>query len=328
MNDSDYRVDTVSRLAQWRVDNFGSASYRKSDPFRIGKWNWHLVLEKNRNLIIKLFPEIPKLARDNLPIASFNIRVISLSGGRKTLVHPEIRDKQLRSGEGFVWVLDVKLTGRFIVDLEFLDLKTASPNGGENQSLGSEGFTQNNTNSTTLSSVGRMLSESIHTDIIICASNGTIGAHRAVLAARSSVFHSMFSHNLKEKEMSVINITDISIEACEAFLSYIYSNIKHQDFINHRLDLIRAADKYDISDLKDACEESLIEDIDTKNVLERLQSASMYRLPKLKICCIQYLVKFGKIFDVSEEFNAFIQSGDRDLICEVVNEILSVWKGF
>ncbi|KAL8243327.1 hypothetical protein R6Q59_009585 [Mikania micrantha] len=153
MNDSDYRVDTVSRLAQWRVDNFGSASYRKSDPFRIGKWNWHLVLEKNRNLIIKLFPEIPKLARDNLPIASFNIRVISLSGGRKTLVHPEIRDKQLRSGEGFVWVLDVKLTGRFIVDLEFLDLKTASPNGGENQSLGSEGFTQNNTNSTTLSSV-------------------------------------------------------------------------------------------------------------------------------------------------------------------------------
>ncbi|KAD4386355.1 hypothetical protein E3N88_26524 [Mikania micrantha] len=328
MNDSDYRVDTVSRLAQWRVDNFGSASYRKSDPFRIGKWNWHLILEKNRNWIIKLFPEIPKLARDNLPIASFNIRVISLSGGRKTLVHPEIRDKQLRSGEGFVWVLDVKLTGRFIVDLEFLDLKTASPNGGENQSLGSEGFTQNNTNSTTLSSVGRMLSESIHTDIIICASNGTIGAHRAVLAARSSVFHSMFSHNLKEKEMSVINITDISIEACEAFLSYIYSNIKHQDFINHRLDLIRAADKYDISDLKDACEESLIEDIDTKNVLERLQSASMYRLPKLKICCIQYLVKFGKIFDISEEFNAFIQSGDRDLICEVVNEILSVWKGF
>ncbi|KAL8215680.1 hypothetical protein R6Q57_022517 [Mikania cordata] len=328
MNDSDYRVDTVSRLAQWRVDNFGSASYRKSDPFRIGKWNWHLILEKNRNLIIKLFPEIPKLARDNLPIASFNIRVISLSGGRKTLVHPEIRDKQLRSGEGFVWVLDVKLTGRFIVDLEFLDLKTASANGGENQSLGSEGFTQNNTNSTTLSSVGRMLSESIHTDIIICASNGTIGAHRAVLAARSSVFRSMFSHNLKEKEMSVINITDISIEACEAFLSYIYSNIKHQDFINHRLDLIRAADKYDISDLKDACEESLIEDIDTKNVLERLQSASMYRLPKLKICCIQYLVKFGKIFDISEEFNAFIQSGDRDLICEVVNEILSVWKGF
>ncbi|KAI7734426.1 hypothetical protein M8C21_004075 [Ambrosia artemisiifolia] len=337
MNDSAYRVDTISRLAQWRIDNFGSSSYRKSDPFLIGKY---LVVEKNRNLFIKLFPVIPKPARDrdnininnniniNPPIASFNIRVISSLGGRKTLVHPEVKDKQLRSGEGFVWALDVQLTGRFIIDLEFLDLKTASSNGGESRSIWSEALTQNNTHSTTLSSVGRMLSESIHTDIIICASDGTIGAHRAVLAARSPVFHSMFSHNLKEKEMSAININDMSLEACQAFLSYIYSNIKHQDFINHRLDLLRAADKYDVSDLKDACEESLIEDIDTKNVLERLQSASMYRLPTLKISCIQYLVKFGKIFDISDEFNAFIQSGDRDLIGEVVNEILSAWKGF
>ncbi|PWA63445.1 SKP1/BTB/POZ domain-containing protein [Artemisia annua] len=150
-----------------------------------------------------------------------------------------------------------------------------------------------------------MLSESIHTDVIINASNGTIKAHRAVLAARSLLFHSMFTHDLKEKEMCAINISDMTIEACQA-----------------------AADKYDVMDLKDACEESIMEDVDTKNVLERLQSASMYRLPKLKVCCIHYLVKFGKIYDIREDFNAFIQSGDRDLIFEVVNNMLSVWKGF
>lgn len=54
----------------------------------------------------------------------------------------------------------------------------------------------------------------------------------------------------------------------------------------------------------------------------------MYRLPKLKFCCIQYLVKFGKIYDIREEFNAYIQSDDRDLIGEFVNEMLSIWKGF
>ncbi|PWA80288.1 SKP1/BTB/POZ domain-containing protein [Artemisia annua] len=327
VNHADYRVETTSRLAQWRVDNFGF-SYRKSDPFVIGKWNWYLVLEKNRKLVIKLYPELPKLARDFPPIASFNIRVVSLLGGRKTLVHPEVKDKQFKSGEAFVWALEVPLTGRFIVDVEFLDLKITSPNGGVSCSIWSEGLTEKSSISTALTSLGKMLSESIHTDITICASNGTIEAHRAVLAARSPVFHSMFSHDLKEKEMSVINISDMTIEACQAFLSYIYTNIEHQDFIKHRLDLLRAADKYDVLDLKDTCEESLMEDIDTKNVLERLQSASMYRLPKLKVCCIQYLVKFGKIYDIREEFNAFIQSGDRDLIGEVVNEILSVWKGF
>ncbi|KAL8244212.1 hypothetical protein R6Q59_010470 [Mikania micrantha] len=40
----------------------------------------------------------------------------------------EIRDKQLKSSEDFVWALEVPLTGKFITDLEFLDLKTASPN--------------------------------------------------------------------------------------------------------------------------------------------------------------------------------------------------------
>ncbi|KAI3492917.1 hypothetical protein L1887_42412 [Cichorium endivia] len=327
LTDSAYRVDTTSRLAQWRIDNFGS-SYRKSDPFKIGKWNWHLVVEKNRNLVIKLFPEIPKLAGDNPPVASFNIRVISLLGGRKTLVHPEVRDKQLKSGENFVWAVEVPLTGRFIIDVEFLDLKTASPNGGEERSIWSEGLAQKDTETTTLSSLGRMLSESIHTDIVIRASDGSIGAHRAVLAARSPVFCSMFSHDLKEKEMSAINISDMSIEACRAFLGYIYSNIQYQDFLTHRLDLLRAADKYDVSDLKDACQESLLQDIDANNVLQRLQSASLYRLPKLKVCCLEYLVKFGKIFDILDEFNAFIQSADRELIGDVVNEILSVWKGF
>ena len=173
-----------------------------------------------------------------------------------------------------------------------------------------------------------MLSESIHTDIIISASNGSIGAHRAVLAASSPVFDSMFTHDLKEKELSVINIPDMCIEACQTFLSYLYSNnIQYQDFLSHRLSLLRAADKYDVTNLKDACQESFLEDIDSDNVLERLQIAVTYRLPRLKVSCFKYLVNFGKIFEIKEEFDAFIQSTDRELVSEVVSEILSVWKG-
>jgi speckle-type POZ protein len=36
----DSRVDTISRLAQWRIDTFGPCSYRRSDPFKLGIWNW------------------------------------------------------------------------------------------------------------------------------------------------------------------------------------------------------------------------------------------------------------------------------------------------
>lgn len=147
--------------------------------------------------------------------------------------------------------------------------------GGEPCSIWDEETTEKRANATALVSLGRMLTESIHTDIKIIVSDGSIGAHRAVLAARSPVFHSMFAHDLKE-----------------------------------------------------ACHDSLLEDIDTKNVLERLQSASLYQLPKLKTSCLRYLVKFGKIFDIRDDFNSFLQCADRDLIAEVFHEVLNSWKGF
>lgn len=328
MSDSAYRVETTSRLAQWRIDNLASCTYRKSDPFKIGKWNWHLAVEKNRSLSIKLYPEISNLTRDNPPIASFIIRVVSSVGDRTTLAHPEITDKKLKNNEDFVWGLEVPLTGKFIIDVEFLDLKTTSPEGGEPCSIWAEGLSRKESNAIALSSFGRMLSESIHTDIAINAFDGSIGAHRAVLATRSPVFRSMFSHDLKEKELSTINISDMSIEACQAFLNYLYGNIQNEEFLNHRLSLLQAADKYDISDLKDACHDSLLEDIDTENVLERLQNASLYKLPKLKISCMRYLVKFGKIYDIRDDFDAFLNCADRELIAEIFHEVLAAWKGF
>ncbi|GAV90398.1 BTB domain-containing protein [Cephalotus follicularis] len=325
---SAYRVDTTSRLAQWRIDNFASCTYRKSDPFKMGLWNWHLSVEKNRGLFVRLYPEHSNLTRDNPPIASFTVRLVSSVGDRKALVHPEIIDKRLKNNDDCIWGIEVPLTGRFIIEVEFLDLKTAPPEGGEPCSIWAEGFTQQQSNAKALASLGRMLMESIHTDIVINASDGSMGAHRAVLAARSPVFHGMFSHNLKEKELSTIDISDMPIEVCQAFLCYIYGNIQHEEFLSHRLALLRAADKYDISDLKEACHESLLQDIDKKNVLERLQNASLYQLPKLKTSCLRYLVKFGKIYDIRDDFNAFLQCADRDLIAEVFNEVLSVWKGF
>ncbi|KAK1389347.1 hypothetical protein POM88_017525 [Heracleum sosnowskyi] len=68
------------------------------------------------------------------------------------------------------------------------------------------------------------------------------------------------------------------------------------------------SDEYDVSDLKEACHDSLLEDIDAKNVLGRLYNAFLYQLPKLKSGCMQYLVKFGKIYDLGDDLNTFLQS--------------------
>ncbi|KAI3830993.1 hypothetical protein MKX03_019227 [Papaver bracteatum] len=324
-----YRVKTMSRIAQWKIENISSNyAYMKSDPFKLGNWNWHISVEKNRMMFIKLHPEISNVTRDHPPITSFVIRVICYADNRTVLVHPEVTDKQLKKNDDFIWTIDSSFTGKFIVEVEFTDLKTTSPDGGELCSIWGQGFNKKQSDTKALAGLAQMLSENIHTDITINTSDGKLGAHRAVLAARSPVFRSMFSHNLKETELSSVDISDMSMETCQAFLNYIYGSIDDEEFLSNRLALLHAADKYDVSELKESCHDSLIQDINTENVLDRIQIANLYQLPILKSTCMRYLVKFGKIFDIRDEFTDFLICRDRELIADIFHEVLNSWKGF
>ncbi|RWW28634.1 hypothetical protein GW17_00006876 [Ensete ventricosum] len=317
-----------------------------------------LAVEKSKQLCVKLFPEVSSLTREQPPIASFVIKVVSpFAPNRKTLIHPGIYDRQLKNSDDFVWAIDTLLPGRFIIDVEFVDLKIVPSSvctrislmnslifrflsvvfgfshvlrlqGGEPSSIWGSYQVAKLSAATALTTLGRMLTDGIHTDITINARGGSIGSHRAVLAARSPVFRSMFSHDLKEKELSAVDICDMSLEACRAFLDFIYGNFQADEFLGHRLALLRAADKYDLSDLKEACHESLLEDIDANNVLERLQTAHLHHLPELKTSCMRYLVAFGKMYELGEDLSVFLQTADRELIAEIFQAVLAAWKGF
>ncbi|XP_059460031.1 BTB/POZ domain-containing protein At1g21780 [Corylus avellana] len=323
---ADSKVETISRLAQWKIDNFGPCSFKKSEPFKVGIWNWHLSIEKNRYLYIRLFPEPSRVSKEQPPLARFVLRVSNTGANRRPYISP-IHERLLRTSEDFVWPVDSTFLGRFIIDVEFLDLKICPLNGGESCSIWpSDGMMQSLSAQSTLRCLSRMLDEAIHADLTINTADGTLRSHKAVLSASSPVFHSMFHHNLKEKESSTIYIEDMSLESCMALLSYIYGTIKQEDFWKHRLALLGAANKYDIADLKDACEKSLLEDINSGNVLERLQEAWLYQLDKLKKGCMMYLFDFGKIYDVRDEVNNFFRHADRELMMEMFHEVLTVWK--
>ncbi|XP_042407966.1 BTB/POZ domain-containing protein At1g55760-like isoform X1 [Zingiber officinale] len=333
MSDRAYRVESTTRLAQWRIDSLSTFSYRRSDLFKLGLWNWYLAVEKSKQLYVKLYPEDSSFTRENPPIASFNIKIVFPSvPNRQTFIHPGISDKQLKNNDDFVWVIDMLQTGRFIIDVEFLDLKIVAPSGGDPTSIWTGHQADKHRGAaTTLDSFRRMLIHGVHTDIRINVTDnladGSIGAHRAVLATRSPVFRSMFAHDLKEKGLSTIDIFDMPFAACQAFVNYIYGNFQSDEFLVNRIALLRAADKYDVSDLKELCEESLADDIDASNVLERLQVAHLHHLPRLKSSCLRYLVNFGKIYEITEDINVFMQNADRELIAEVFKEVLAAWNG-
>ncbi|XP_061361881.1 BTB/POZ domain-containing protein At1g21780 [Gastrolobium bilobum] len=318
-------VETVARLAQWKIDDFGPCSYKKSEPFKVGIWNWYFSIVRNRCLSIYLFPEPSK---EHPPFARFILRVSNAGSSRRFHISP-VHERLLRNHDDFVWHVDTTFVGRFIIDVEFLDLKISPLNGGEARSIWpSDGNLQSIiAQSSTLRCLARMLDEAIHADLTIITADGTLRAHKAVLSASSPVFQSMFHHNLKEKKSSTIHIEDMSLESCMALLSYLYGTIKQEDFCKHRLALLGAANKYDIGGLKDFCEESLLEDLNLVNVLEMLNEAWFYQLHKLKKGCFKFLFEFGKIYDVrDDELSSFFQHADRELMLEMFQEVLKLSK--
>ncbi|XP_076886280.1 BTB/POZ domain-containing protein At1g21780-like [Bidens hawaiensis] len=234
----------------------------------------------------------------------------------------------LRTFEDFVWTIESNISGSFIIEIEFLDLQVHSANEHEISSVWpTDGMLKSSACEGSLRSLSRMFHESINTDVTINTCDGTLKAHKAILAVSSPVFHSMFLQNLKGNTSSIIDIQDMSLESCTVLVSYLYGTIKHEDFRMHRHALLGAANKYAVSRLKDICEESLLEDISTGNVLERLQEARLYQLDKLKKGCLTYLFGFGKIHDIKkDEVNEFFKSANRELILEMFQEVLTLRK--
>lgn len=170
--------------------------------------------------------------------------------------------------------------------------------------------------------VSRMLTEGIHTDVTITtADGGSLRAHKAMLAAASPVFQDIFAHDCKEKQTSAIEMTDISSESCSALLRYIYGILTPEELWNSRMELLAASDKYFMGGLKGRCEESLMADVSSVNALDSLLVASLYRLGHLEEHCWTYLFDFGKIHDVRDSVNEFLEHADRELVYEFASRV-------
>jgi speckle-type POZ protein len=137
-----------------------------------------------------------------------------------------------------------------------------------------------------------MLSDSIHTDVTINTPESTLQAHKAVLSSASPVFFGMFSFDSRERRDSEISMPDMSLGCCSVFLKYIYGCIDCDEFWEYRVELLKAADKYCMSELMNFCQDSLVTDLDTENVFSRLEIAYLIGAEKLKNACITCVSKF------------------------------------
>lgn len=110
----------------------------------------------------------------------------------------------------------------------------------------------------------------------------SVGAHKCLLAAGSSVFHQMFYGGLKEG--SEIRIVDVSIEGFTAFLQYFYLEVVTYNSILIG-EVMKLSDKYDVTGCMELCTRYLTLALSTQNVCSCYELALLYDLGHLISVC-------------------------------------------
>lgn len=123
----------------------------------------------------------------------------------------------------------------------------------------------------------KIWNDSVLTDFTIKIQEKEIQVHRVILAARSPVFAAMLHHvDTSESKTGILEIKDVEYNVVKEMLQFIYSGRSSPDLNELASDLLIAADKYRLEELKNHCEQSLIQAINCENACQLLIIADMY----------------------------------------------------
>lgn len=126
-------------------------------------------------------------------------------------------------------------------------------------------------------------------DFILIVQNAKFRVHKAILSARSPVFKDIFKSSLSNPDM--MEITDISESTVGELLRFIYSGKIGQLDVQEAADLYKAADKYELYNLRSICSKIIKMNLDVSNVLNALLLSEKYVDVLLQEMCCQYIVE-------------------------------------
>ncbi|XP_065209119.1 speckle-type POZ protein-like [Planococcus citri] len=136
-------------------------------------------------------------------------------------------------------------------------------------------------------------------DVTLSVNGKDYPSHRIILAARSSVFSALFASDLPENEKNHVVIADVEQEPFEEMLRYIYTG-EMANLNEWAPELLPLADKYDLGELKKACEEILLDKLSIKSAAKLLKLADMHNAEKLKKHALQFIKDQADVYEDSQ----------------------------
>ncbi|XP_033163717.1 protein roadkill isoform X1 [Drosophila mauritiana] len=136
--------------------------------------------------------------------------------------------------------------------------------------------------------LGNLFDNEKFSDVTLSVGGREFQAHKAILAARSDVFAAMFEHEMEERKLNRVAITDVDHEVLKEMLRFIYTG-KAPNLEKMADDLLAAADKYALEKLKVMCEEALCVNLSVETAAETLILADLHSADQLKAQTIDFI---------------------------------------
>ena len=127
-----------------------------------------------------------------------------------------------------------------------------------------------------------LLKSSKNADVTFCFEERKIAAHKAILSARAPYFANMFASGMAEVSSNEVRVKDVESGVFEGILEYLYSGAAPANMPEIGLELLVAADKYGLDELKNMCEAGVgdrltaAKAVDVVIVADKVNCASLY----------------------------------------------------
>lgn len=141
-------------------------------------------------------------------------------------------------------------------------------------------------------------------DVTVKCNGKSFYLHKSVLTTSSSVFDAMFKNDMKEKNQNIVEVKDVKPEILEQFFRFMYTG-KVNEIEKSNSELLIAAERYCVENLKSLCEESIIKSLSEENVFEYFNLADMNNAKTLKQETINFMSLHLEEFVKNQEFEKF-----------------------
>ncbi|XP_078582587.1 kelch repeat and BTB domain-containing protein 8-like [Branchiostoma floridae x Branchiostoma japonicum] len=140
-------------------------------------------------------------------------------------------------------------------------------------------------------------------DVTLDVQGQMFSCHRNVLAASVPYFHVMFTSGLSETNQDVVPLHGVTAPAIAHNLDYIYSG-KVCLSPTHTLDILSAANLFQMAELCDACCQYLSRHLTTESCLDVFILAKLFEYPDLRDSALRFIGEYFLDISCSESFLA------------------------